>query len=113
MYYFGTNLTSAGHFYFKINGGFASAWDLPESKDYLIPFNPYYIKSKPKGTTDFFQIYGYTGIAISGSCTDTRGGTVSVFFVKENISKEEFMKRLNCIPTAQDILKAMPFDVIF
>jgi hypothetical protein len=115
MNYFGTNLTSAGHYF----------WTLEDDKlhtprlsfvDY--PFDPYTIldKKRPryvKGETGFLQIDGYSVLAIEGSPTDDRWGTVSVFFVRELIDRELLCERILAHPFAKQIIACMPFDVLW
>ena len=74
MEYFGTDLQSAGHYMFNIDKDYMRS--LRNSFEYL-PFNPEGLTNRlPKGEVVFYQGGGFTVIGISGSCTDTRGGTV-------------------------------------
>lgn len=108
MEYFGTSLTDYGHY----------TWELREKGIYKIgllpktPFNPESLtQDLPKGSVAFYQGGGYTVIAISGSPKDERGGTKSVFWLKEIISKEEMIDRIKNNSMAMEIIERMPFEV--
>lgn len=118
MKYFGTELTNHGHF----------IWDIDPSGTYLtnmslnfkqIPFNPEEMprtskgERLPRGTVRFYQEEGYTICAIEGSCIDTRPGSKSVFWVKEEITNQELKERILSIPITRQIIEKMPFKVDF
>jgi hypothetical protein len=109
MEYFGTNLTEHGHY----------TWDLKGTKMVKIgllpkhtPFNPEELtRHLPKGHCVFYEGGDYTVFAISGSPLDTRPGTKSVFWVRENLSREQMIDRIKENKTAMSIINAMNFDV--
>lgn len=115
MNYFGTSLNSAGHFFWILSGEkMKSNWDM----DYAsLPFSPeqlpkgYEAYETEFGTVGFYKEDGYSIIAIYGSCADTRHGTKSVFFIKEDLTKEEMKQKILSIPIANWIIDKMPFEV--
>lgn len=111
MEYFGTSLTAHGHYTWDLSG------DRMEKKHLMpkTPFDPYKInQSQIEGNVVFCKDFaGFTIIAIEGSCFDNRGGTKSVFWERENISKEEMIQRIMSNKLSKAIIDAMPFEVIF
>jgi hypothetical protein len=112
--YFGTALDCAGHYFWKLHGGqmekaYISFSSLPFNPDDMPRRDKQYIRTK--GEIEFYCENGFSIIAIEGSCADKRFGTKSVFFIKEVITKEEMIKRINSIPIARIIIDAMPFKV--
>jgi hypothetical protein len=109
MYYFGTDLEQAGHYFWDLEGD-----KMVKSKLYFkdIPFDPY-DGQKPlrKGTVTRKNIEGFTAFIISGSCTDGRNGTVSTFFVNKNITYLKLQEMIVAIPIAKKIIEQMPFEV--
>jgi len=117
MKYFGTSLTEHGHYLWDLNGEYLKNKSLDIEK---LPFNPEsYPKRKDKyeefslGTAQFHNDFGYSILAIEGSCIDKRSQSKSVFFVKEELTKDEMIERIKSIPIAMKIIKAMPFEVHF
>lgn len=111
MNYFGTSLTSAGHYFWTLDGEY-----MESSKIYFkdIPFNPEEMPTaRTKGSVEYYHIEGYTICAIAGSCKDTRWGTRSVFWINEDIEFGELLERIKSIPIAQKILAQMPFEINF
>lgn len=108
MYYFGTSLTEHGHYQWELTeGGMSSIRDIRD-----LPFNPEGItKNLQNGKVVYFQGGGYTAIAIAGSCTDQRPGSVSVFFVKELISFNDMRLRISETRTALHIIHQMKFKI--
>lgn len=109
MEYFGTNLSEHGHYMFNLDGEYmVKTW-----RDFKhLPFNPEEMTNNlPKGEVIYYQGGGYTVIGISGSCKDTRPGTKSIFFVKELLTKDEMIDRVNQNKVAKTIINALPFDV--
>lgn len=110
MEYFGTDLKSAGHYRWNIDNG-------TMSKMYChflsgLPFHPEQLtENLPKGEVIFYQGGGFTVIGISGSCSDQRGGTKSIFWVEEIISKHQMIKRINENNVAYTIIHSMPFII--
>lgn len=112
MEYFGTSLTSHGHYTWDLSGDSMVKKRLMPNT----PFNPYELnKSQKKGSVVFCtdNNNGLTIIAIEGSCIDNRGGTKSVFWVYEILSKEEMIEILMSNKHSKKIIEAMPFDVVF
>ena len=109
MYYFGTDLRQAGHFFWDLKGDKMTRANLSFED---IPFDPYDgQKNCDKGTANFERIDDYTVFTITGSCTDKRNGTVSTFFVKERITYNELKERILAIPIAQQIIEKMSFEI--
>lgn len=109
MEYFGTNLTEHGHYRFDMDGEYmVKTW----TKFTDLPFNPEELTNNlPKGEVAFYQGGGFTVFAIAGSCKDERPGTKSVFWVKENITRGQFITKIMQSATAMKIIRAMPFEV--
>jgi hypothetical protein len=109
MNYFGTSLNTDGHYTWNIsNEGMQQIGLLPRDT----PFNPEELtKNLPKGEVVFYQGGGYTVLGISGSCTDTRSGTKSIFWIKEIISRENMIRRVLEHNVAGTIISAFPFKV--
>lgn len=109
MNYFGTDLSSAGHFFFKLNG---DRLDRGEFNFKDLPFDPYVGQKLKNGEVCFMNVGNYfTALVIGGSCTDSRGGCVSTFFVKEKITYSEMKERILSFPIAKKIIEKMPFVV--
>lgn len=112
MNYFGTNLDSAGHYFWTLEGERLNRSNLWFDK---LPFNPEEMpgngKSIKKGTVEFHHIGGYSICAIAGSCADTRWGTKSIFFIKEEMGNEELATRIKSIPIAIKMFEQMPFKI--
>jgi len=114
MHYFGTELNDSGHYFWELDNDIISESSIQFND---IPFNPEdmpkYEKGQTvyKGTVEYYQISGYSVIAIEGSCRDHRPGSKSVFFLHENLSKTEMIDKIKSIPVAVRILNQMPFEV--
>lgn len=109
MEYFGTDLQVAGHYRVNIDNGFSYHTSIRFND---LPFNPEELTNGlPRGEVIFYQGGGYTVIGIAGSCTDQRGGTKSIFWVKEIIDKPEMIKRIMANETAVKIIAKMPFEI--
>jgi hypothetical protein len=110
MEYFGTNLTEYGHYRWNLEND-----HMRFGKNLLfsdLPFHPEYLTNNlPAGKVVFYQGGGYTVIGISGSCKDERGGTESIFWVKEIISRSEMIDRIISHPAASKIIQSMPFEI--
>lgn len=120
MYYFGTSLTEAGHYFFELIGESVNRRSLSFPKGAGIsvdrykewPFNPEELpKSRHNGDAEFHSINGYSIWAICGSCKDERPGCKSVFFADENLTKEDLKERILSIPFAQKMIQQMRFEV--
>lgn len=110
--YFGTNLDSAGHFFWQLKGERiqrTNIWfrDIPFDPEELLPSNT------PKGTIKYFRVNEYAIIAIAGSCADDRWGSKSVFWTKEPVKLGDLKAIILSIPVAKKIIETMPFDVIW
>lgn len=112
MHYFGTTLNSSGHFFFELEGNSIHRAKRQYNLSDL-PFNPEGLPypAKRNGYMQFHQYCGFTILAITGSCHDTRSGSKSVFFVEEIISQDEMKARILSIPIAKQIIEKMPFKV--
>lgn len=121
LQYFGTNTTSAGHYFFNFDatGQYMSSCDIQFGS---LPFNPEdYGKEKtssypnyrsfPNGTVQYEQIGGYSVLAIAGSPIDKRGGCKSVFFMLGDFSKDQLIQKIKMTPAAMKIINQMPFHV--
>lgn len=94
VYYFGTSLNEAGHYFWEVCGNTLRYMSLNLFK--VLPFNP---EEMPKNCKflaehEYYQIGEYSILAYLGSPKDRRGGCKSVFFVKELISEEELTERI-------------------
>jgi len=111
MEYFGTSLDQHGHYRFLL---YDNGMNKIRYSDYDsgLPFNPEGLTNHlPKGDVIFYQGGKFTVIGIAGSCKDDRGGTKSIFWVNEIISKEEMIQKIKEHPMAMKIINAMPFEV--
>ncbi len=113
MEYFGTELNRSGHdFHMLYDKGLGYSEGTFKEKVEEIGFNP---EDMPKvgfrGKHEYYQINGYSIIAICGSCADERGGSKSVFFEKGNLSESEMIDKIKSIPYAMKIIQKMPFKV--
>jgi len=112
--YFGTRLDEYGHYFWILDDNSIYNRNL-NFKDF--PFNPEEMPRRQKGETiskgdvKFYREGGYTICAIEGSCIDQRGGTKSVFFVKEDITNTELIDKILSTPIAKRIIDKMPFRV--
>ncbi len=112
--YFGTSLTSAGHYFFELenNGMYSSRLNLSS-----VPFNPESLPFKdgkssfPNGTVKYYQFVGFSICAIAGSCKDDRAGCKSIFFWQELLTNEEMKEKIFANATARKIIEQMPFQV--
>ncbi len=114
MYYFGTSLNSCGHYFWELEGDFIFSSSI-RFKD--LPFNPEEMprfekdEMRRRGAVKFYNSNGYSICAIEGSCKDDRGGSKSIFWLEENISNEELVRRIFDTPIAKMIIERMPFEV--
>lgn len=113
MNYFGTQLTSAGHFFWKLDGDFIDRKGAATFSE--LPFDPENLPheklTKRLGEVHFYHIGGYSILRIEGSCYDKRPASKSVFFLKEIITKDEMRDKILSIPIAKKIIAQMPFQV--
>ena len=107
LYYFGTSLNKCGHYFWELDDR------LNHSEIYFqhIPFDPEQLTDhlKRNGEWVFHNYKGYSILAISGSCTDTRKGSKSVFWVKEKLSQNKLIERIINTSMAVTIINQMPF----
>jgi len=116
MNYYGTELNQAGHHFWDIDVDVMryskiSLNDVSFNPEKLTePENRYFLK---RGTIRWHSIEDYTICAIEGSCKDSRPGSKSVFWVKENISYDELKELILSTPICNKIIEQMDFDVIW
>lgn len=121
MEYFGTDLKEYGHYFWLLYNDKMVKSGVTMSD---IPFYPYDMPNHSKdnpmkvGEYRYYQSGTYTIFAIKGSCKDTRGGTVTVFFIDELLSEIEMIERLRNIPIAMKIVTNLPvimdcFDTVW
>lgn len=113
MNYFGTELNESGHFFKRLSGN-QLVRSLLRFQD--LPFNPESLpvsknKNREKGDVEFYNAFGYSILAIEGSCSDQRGATKSIFWLEKIITYEMMMEKLWSIPVFKEIIDKMPFDV--
>ncbi len=120
LYYFGTALDVAGHYFFKLENdrmnnkglSFPKGGGLSILRVKEWPFEPEeYPKSRHNGDAEFYQISGYSIYAICGSCVDRRPGCKSVFFTEGYIDKEDLKTIILSRPNAKAIIEKMPFQI--
>ena len=110
LHYFGTDLSSYGHYFWKLEGNRMIYQPLDFTK---LPFNPERLLPSDvrKGLVWYGAQDGYCICAIAGSCKDTRGGTKSVFWTTELFGSNEWKDRILAIPIARRMIEQMPFEV--
>ena len=116
MHYFGTDLVDKGHYFWVLSGNSFLNKGRVGFGD--IPFNPENLPlcqddDNSNGTVEFYNAFGYSIIAIQGSCRDSRPGSKSIFWIKERFRYEDMKDRLLAIPIAKKIFEQMPFEVNF
>ena len=113
--YYGTLLDQAGHGFYTLTNHF----DRNKTRFENIPFNPEGLpfhsreRSYINGTVRFYNAFGFTICAIAGSPCDKRGGSKSIFFVEEDLTREFFEAKLKANLVVQKIIKQMPFEVLW
>jgi hypothetical protein len=110
MNYFGTDLTSYGHYFWHLEGNQLAYKKLDFNG---LPFSPEKIVHSDalKGTAVFCKMAGYSIYAIAGSCKDTRGGTKSVFWVEGDVEPAALKASILAVPIAKKMIEQMPFPV--
>lgn len=106
--YFGTDTINYGHYIWSFG---STGESMSKSYDDFSNFDLYKYKSEKKGTVKFFNENGYTVLAITGSCIDTRGGTVSVFFCEGDLTKPQMTQKIKASSAAMNIINHMPFEI--
>ncbi len=114
LYYYGTELNRAGHYYWQLQGPDIFRGRMEASS---CPFNPEFLPHKENGqgytngAARFYQFAGFSIWAIEGSCADTRPGSRSVFFIERLIEAEELKALVLATPIAKQIIDKMAFAV--
>lgn len=114
MNYFGTNLSSAGHYFWELEG---ASFHISTMGHHNCPFNPEALphcesgETIKNGTVKFYQFAGYSIIAIEGSPKDQRPASKSIFFVRSLIPKEELKRQILAIAVGAEIIAKMSFKV--
>jgi hypothetical protein len=109
LYYFGTALDIAGHYFWQVFSDKIKETDISFEN---IPFDPEnLIAYKPDGTVKYLIFEDYKVCAIEGSCRDRRPGSHSIFWTKEPIKLGDFKEILLSIPITKQIIEQMPFEV--
>lgn len=110
IFYFGTDLNFTGHLFWELSKEEIN-YSKIEFKD--LPFDPENLPTDNyrNGYIIFYNIENYSIIQIIGSCFDKRPGSHSIFWIKEIVTKEEFIEFLKSIPIVQKIINKMPFKV--
>lgn len=101
--YFGTDLREKGHYFRELykSGGI----DYHRSIDMKqVPFCPYDYPATKDGFVGFYNVNGYSILAIRASCIDTRPGCHTLFFFKSNYTKDEFLDELQKYGHAIEII---------
>jgi hypothetical protein len=110
MNYFGTDLSSYGHYFWNLEGD-----HLIKLKDDFnsIPFNPEGLLNPyaQKGLVWYGQVEDYAICAVSGSCYDKRVGTKSVFWVKGEVKSTDWKTLILGAPIGKKMIEQMPFEV--
>ena len=110
MNYFGTDLTSKGHY----------PWEIGKNQLYQaryrvsdLPFNPEGLpyKKYQNGDIGFYQFSGFTILAICGSCSDPRPGSKSIFWAEGIFTENQMKDYILSTPVLQKMLEQMPFTV--
>ena len=105
MKYFGTTLTTAGHYLFDLHkNGFGNTY-----YDFkTIPFNPEeYPKQILRGQFAIYHVEDYTILAYCGSPIDMRGGCKSVFIENRDLPDNEMIDLVMSYPIAVQIIEKL------
>lgn len=111
LYYFGTSLDCAGHYFWRAKGERLNSTriyfkDLPFDPESMDPYTS-------KGIVNYYEVENYKICSIAGSCFDKRYGTKTVFFTQENIELKDFEDIIMSIPILNKMITQMPFEVHF
>lgn len=110
MNYFGTDLTSAGHYVFNLDGEYMES--LSSHLINTLSFHPeYLVTNLPIGEVIYYQGGGYTVVGFAGSCYDKRPGSKSIYWVRELITKEEMIERIKKNKLAMKIINNYEFKI--
>ena len=107
MFYYGTELDSYGHYLWELNGRFTRT-GLPHS---TLGFDPEKHRMQPRGHVKFEHEGGWTILYIGGSPKDTRLGTSSVFFLRGDFSRQDFVNLMRSNSVAMSIVERIPYDI--
>ena len=112
MNYFGTNLTSAGHYFWEVKPEHLLKAE-PEVFFNTVPFNPEELTDSyaRNGLVKYLRVGDYAICAIAGSCSDSRPGSKSVFWLQADIAPETLKDMILAIPIAKKMIEQMPFEV--
>jgi hypothetical protein len=110
--YYGTELDCAGHYRMEVQGD-QLGWKHLNQRE--LPFNPDLLPENPKyyGSCGYYQIGGYSIIAIAGSCYDRRPGCCSVFYIKADMTAKQLYDLIMTTEITKKIISQMPFNVIW
>jgi len=114
LFYFGTDLDSAGHYFFEL-GQNVMHKNHKSFGDF--PFNPERLPHRidfeglSNGTVKFYSFAGYVICAIEGSCKDKRPGSKSIFFTNSEITFIQLKNLLLNTTISKKIIDQMPFEV--
>lgn len=116
IYYFGTNLTSAGHGYYAASKDGKYLESCYKSRMVDMPFHPESVtENMALGDIHWFHSKSRHGditvCAIYGSCYDDRPGSKTVFWTHENLTPEQMKERIFSIPCFKQIIDKLPFEV--
>ncbi len=115
LHYFGTGLNCAGHGFYECHENYLGVSKFRYSDFSVDYFCPETIadskKGKKNGDVFYFRVGKYAICYIEGSCSDTRGGSKSVFFTEDKIKLGEMPLKILSIPVCRKIIKQMPFKV--
>lgn len=113
MYYYGTDLREAGHYFWHITerGLERHSEAFRQLLNHSFPFDVYKHAKEQKGTTLYRYENGYSIVSITGSCSDQRGGTVSVFFKQGEFSMKEMLEEMRTYEVVKKMIAKMPFSI--
>lgn len=119
LYYYGTALNEAGHYFWVAEGrnlirSKITFSDLPFDPEKL-PLSPSRTMVLPNGTVGFYcTANGFMICAIQGSCYDHRINSRSVFFTNDRLTTDQFKHRiLDTNWVASKIISQMPFEILW
>jgi phage-related protein len=106
MKYFGTDLTTHGHYIWNVGQNYLS----DSSIDFRgLSFDPEGLnRNQQKGEVTFLHTKdNMTVLAICGSCVDNRPGTKSVFWVPGILTKDDMILKIKSYPVLSDMIVKM------
>lgn len=107
LYYFGTEIGCIGHYVHQLKSNYI------EEVNIKLPFDPENYPKNPirNGHSEFHVFEGWSIFAITGSCSDRRGGSKTVFFINEVVSIDDLISLIKESRYAMRIINSLPFDV--